>query len=162
MNLIPWRRKREERGGNTEPEKALVQFRHEMDTLFDRFFRDPWGNAGLDWPPAGLATPRTDLADTENAVTVTIELPGVKPEDVDIRITGGVLTIRGDKREEKEEKKKSVHFTERSFGSFQRSIQLPSTVDPEKVDATFKDGVLTVALAKHAGAKPKRIKVRNA
>jgi HSP20 family protein len=91
-----------------------------------------------------------------------MELPGVRPEDVDIRITGGVLTIRGEKREEKEEKNKNLHFTERSFGSFQRSVQLPSTVDPDKVEATFKNGVLTVTVAKHADAKPKRIKVRNA
>jgi len=118
MNLIPWRRKREENGGSAAPENALVQFRHEMDTLFDRFFRNPWGSSGFDMPLAGLTTPRTDLADTDNELTVTMELPGVNPEEVDIRITSGVLTIRGEKREEKEEKKKNVHFTERSFGSF--------------------------------------------
>ena len=162
MNLIPWRRKREESSGSTEPENALVQLRREMDTLFDRFFHNPWGHSGFDLSLAGLTTPRTDLADTENQVTVTMELPGVQPEDVDIRITGGVLTIHGEKREEKEEKKKNVHFTERSFGSFQRSVQLPSTIDPDQVEATFKNGVLTVAVAKRAEAKLRRIKVRDA
>ena len=72
MNLIPWRRKRQEMRGSAEPDNALAQYRNEMDTLFDRFFRDPWGDAGFDLPAAGLTTVRTDLADTEKDVTVTM------------------------------------------------------------------------------------------
>ncbi|MBU0640174.1 MAG: Hsp20/alpha crystallin family protein [Planctomycetes bacterium] len=162
MNLIPWRRKREELSGRAEPENALAHFRNEMDTLFDRFFRNPWGRAEFDLPLGGLTAPSMDLADTDNEVTVTLELPGVQPDDVDIRISGGLLTISGEKREEKEKENKDYHFTERRFGSFRRSVELPSTVDPEKVEATFKNGVLAVAIAKRPDAKPKRIEVRKA
>ena len=105
-----------------------------------------------------MGMPRTDLADTEVDVTVTMELPGVDPTNVDISITGDVLTVRGKKKE----KNKNYHYIEWQHGSFYRSIQLPSTVDPSKVDATFKNGILSISVAKNPEAKPKRITVRNA
>ena len=163
MNLIPWRKKRESDEGREPSETSLANLRHDMDSLFDRFFRDPWSWGDSDSPASGLMNmPRTDLADTENEVTVTMELPGVDPKNVDISITGDVLTVRGEKKEEKKERKKNYHYVERQHGSFHRSVQLPSTVDPSKVDATFKDGVLSVSVAKNPEAKPKRITVRNA
>jgi len=79
---------------------------------------------------------------------------------VDISLEGNILNIRGEKKEEKEEKKRDYYYTERQFGSFHRSIQLPSSVDPDKVEAKFKDGVLTVTVPKRADAKPKRIEVK--
>jgi len=163
MNLIPWRRKRET-GEEGEPaETSLANLRHDMDSLFERFFRDPWGWGDSDSPSSGLmSVPRTDLADTENEVTVTMELPGVDPNNVDISITGDVLTVRGEKKEEKKEKKRNFHYVERQHGSFHRSVQLPGTVDPSKVDAAFKDGVLSISFAKNPEAKPKRITVRHA
>ncbi len=162
MNLIPWRRKRETGEQREQSETSLANLRHDMDSLFDRFLRDPWGWGDFDSPAAGLMSmPRTDLADTENEVTVTMEVPGVDPKNVDISITGDVLTVRGEKTEEKKEKK-NYHYVERQHGSFHRSVQLPSTVDPSKVDATFKNGVLSISVAKNPEAKPKRITVRNA
>jgi len=163
MNLIPWRRKREEGGGSDQPENALAQLRRETDSLVERFFRDPWGWSESHLPAMGLLTsPQTDLADSENEVTVRMEVPGVDPKDVDIKITNGLLTVRGEKKADKEEKNKNYHYVERQFGSFQRTVQLPSTVDPDKVDAAYKNGVLTVTIAKQPEVQPKRIKVRNA
>jgi HSP20 family protein len=81
---------------------------------------------------------------------------------VDIRISGDLLTVRGEKKADKEEKERDYHYVERQYGSFHRTVQLRSTVDPEKVDATFKNGVLTITMAKRADAKARKIKVRNA
>lgn len=163
MNLIPWRRKRERERNELRPETSLARLRDEVDTLFDRFFSDPWSLSGFESPWSALAVaPRTDLADTDKDVTVTMELPGVNPRDVELRIDGDLLTVRGEKKAEKEEKKKDYHYVERQFGSFSRTVQLPRTVDPEKVETSYKDGVLTVTFAKHPDAKPKRITVRSA
>ena len=163
MNLIPWRRKREEGVGSDQPEHSLAQLRRETDSLVERFFRDLWGWSESGFPAMGLLTaPRTDLADSENELTVRMEVPGVDPKDVDIKITNGVLTVRGEKKADKEEKNKNYHYVERQFGSFHRTVQLPSTVDPDKVDAAYKNGVLTITITKQPEAKPKRIKVRNA
>ena len=101
-----------------------------------------------------------DLAESNDDVTVRIELPGVNPEDVEISVSGNVLSVRGEKQQDREEKRRDYLYAERAFGSFARSVTLPSSVDPDKVDATYKDGVLTVKLAKRADAKPKRIPVR--
>ena len=163
MNLIPWRRKQEPNRHEIEPESSLARLRGEIDTLLGRFFGDPWGFAGFGSPWTQLAAaPRTDLADTDKDVTVTMELPGVDPQDVEIHINGDLLTVRGEKKAEREEKKKDYHYVERQFGSFCRTVQVPSTADPDKVDAAYKDGVLTITIAKHPDAKPKRITVRNA
>jgi HSP20 family protein len=163
MSLVPWRRKREEGEIEGRPETSLARLRREMDSLFDRFFHEPWSVSGLERSWSGLAAaPRTDLADSENEVTVSMELAGVDPKDVEINISGGMLTVRGEKKAEKEEQKRDYHYVERQFGSFERTVQLPSTVDPEKVDAAYKNGVLTITIAKHPGAKPKKIKVREA
>jgi HSP20 family protein len=163
MSLIPWRKKRENHEEFERGETSLAHLRREIDGMFDRFFRDPWGWGEADSAVSGLITaPPTDLADSENEVTVTMELPGVDPKEVDINITGDVLSVRGEKKAEKEEKKKNYHYVERQVGSFQRSVQLPSTVDAGKVDAKFKNGVLTITIAKNPEAKPKRITVRNA
>ena len=133
-----------------------------MDHAFERFWRDPWSASFGDIFPSqsdfGL---RLNLAESDNDVTVTAELPGVDPKDIDIDVSGNALTIRGEKKEEREDKKKNYHYVERSYGSFHRSVQLPSSVDPSNVDATYKNGVLTVTLAKHAEAKPKRITVKH-
>ena len=161
MNLIPWRRKRESEDTGPQPESSLAHFRHEMDTLLDRFMCDPWASdTSRLW--TGLSMPRTDLSDEEHRITVSMDLPGVKPEEVKIGISNGLLTVRGEKRQEKQEKKKHYHLAERSYGGFQRTIRLPNAIDPEQVEATFADGVLNVSIAKRADAKPRRIKVRNA
>ncbi|HID22498.1 MAG TPA: Hsp20/alpha crystallin family protein [Planctomycetaceae bacterium] len=163
MNLIPFRRKREQSEVEPTPETSLARLRREMDALFDRFFRQPWDLWGREWPTGGwISAPRTDLADSADEVTVTMELPGIDPKDVDISISGDMLTVRGEKRAESEEKKRDYHYVERQFCSFQRTVQLPSTVDPEKVDASYRNGVLTIRVAKHPGARPRKIRVRHA
>lgn len=153
MNLIPWRIKTEERAnGGT----GLARVRSEMDQLFEHFFRDPWG--ALAHIPSG--GPALDLAENDKEVTVTAELPGVDPKDVDIDVAGNMLTIRGEKKQEHEEKDRDYHFVERRFGRFQRSIQLPSSVDPDKVEAVCKNGTLTITLAKRPDAMRKKIEVK--
>lgn len=162
MSIIPWRQKRPERIAE-EGESGLAHLREEMHDLFSRFFGDEDRTSTLDALAAGFGRmPRMDLAESADDVAVKVELPGVDPKEVNIQVAGNVLTVSGEHKQEKDEKKRDYHYMERSFGSFRRSVQLPTTVDAEKVDATFKNGVLTVKLAKRADAKPKRITVRSA
>ena len=105
-----------------------------------------------------------DIAETEKAYEITAELPGMSESDVEVVASNGGLTIKGEKKEEKEEKKKDYYLSERRYGSFERRMQIPEGVDADKIDATFKKGVLTVTLPKKPeGQKPaKTISVRAA
>lgn len=124
----------------------LATFRQEMDRLVESFF------GGSDFHPFGrrLGTfmPQVDVADTDKEIKVTVELPGLGDEDVEVSLTKEALTIKGEKKEEKEEKGKDYYRSERSFGSFTRTIPLPVEIDAEKAEASFKKGVLTVNLPK--------------
>lgn len=146
MSLIRWR-----------PTRDLLSIRDEMNRLFDNFFTGlPERRRGLlegEWAPS------VDVAETDNEVVVTAELPGVKQDDVDITITDDVLTLKGEKKEEKEVKEKNYHRIERSYGSFQRSVSLPAGVQADKAKATYKDGVLHITVPKAEEAKPKQIKI---
>ncbi len=156
MNLIPWRTKQSD-GGQTL-ETGLSRLRGEMDDLFERFLRYP---VDLAMPAAFRALgPRLDLAESDNEVIVKVELPGIDPKDVEINVVGNVLTLRGEKKQDRQERGRDFHFVERQYGSFHRSVPLPTTVDSDKVSAEYKGGVLTITLPKHPGAKPKRIPVR--
>jgi HSP20 family protein len=159
MNLIPWRNKGERTNGGQPAEPGLSRLRGEIDDLFHRFFHDPFE---LGTASRGIRGPQLDLAESENEVVVKAEVPGVDPKDVDIHVAGNVLTIRGEKKEDREERGKDFHLVERQYGSFHRSIPLPTSVDPDRVAAEYKNGVLTVTLTKHPDAKPKRIPVRRA
>jgi HSP20 family protein len=136
--------------------RPLGRLRDEVNDLFGRFFED-W-----DWPltAAGGAWPAVDLADTDAAVVVKAELPGVKGDDIDIAVLGNTLTISGEKTEADEDKGENYYHVERRYGSFRRDIPLPAGVDPDKVEANYRDGVLTVTLPKSEQAKPKRIEVK--
>jgi HSP20 family protein len=158
MDLIPWRNK--SRSPMTALDRPLASFRAEFENLFDRFFREPWGTSALSSVPGMF--PQLDMAETDNDVTIRAELPGVRPEDVRIEVTGNILKLSGEKGEQKEEKGRDCLYCERQFGVFSRLVQLPASVDPNQVDATYKDGVLIVTMNKHPEAKPKRITVRNA
>jgi len=163
MNLIPWRQKREQGDGAESTETALSRFRGEVDSLFERFLRDPWWEEPSELLPARLGWgPRLDLAESDDEVTVKLELPGVDPKEVEINVTGNVLSVRGEKKQEHEEKEKNYRRVERRYGAFHRSIQLPGTVDPDKVDAQYKNGLLTITLGKREDLRPKRIAVRHA
>jgi HSP20 family protein len=108
--------------------------------------------------------PAVDVADTATSYEITAELPGLDERNVEVKLSDGTLTIRGEKKEEKEEKKRDYYLSERHYGSFQRSLSVPDGVDAEKIEATFKNGVLTVTLPKtvEAQKKEKKIEVKTA
>jgi HSP20 family protein len=127
-----------------------------MDRLFDRFLEPAWS----EMPALGDWSPTVDVSEDKDAVTVKAELPGVEQKDIAVSLQEGMLTIKGEKRAEKEEKDKHYHRIERSYGAFYRSIQLPSAVDVGKVAATFKDGVVTITLPKSPEAKGTTIPIK--
>src|SRR5206468_11625279 len=117
----------------------------EVDRLFDDFTRG-FGRFA-DWPefPSTMPTPMMDVTETEKELEVTAELPGMEEKDVDITLTDGVLTIRGEKKTDHEEKGKDFRMVERSYGSFARSLQLPAGMDPNMIKASLDKGVLKVS-----------------
>jgi HSP20 family protein len=139
-----------------EPIREMSNMRDMMDRLFDDGFRGPLATAF--WDTASV--PTMDLYQTENEVVVKMGLPGVKPDDIQISVTNGVLCIRGEVKEETEEKEKTYHLHERRYGSFSRSVTLPSNVNVEKSNADFENGVLTLTLPKAEEAKAKTITVK--
>jgi HSP20 family protein len=152
MKLISRRKSGQD---NVHPaETGLARLRSGIDDLFEQFFRSPFAAM-----PMG---PRLDLAESENEVLVKAELPGVDPKEVEINVVGNVLTLRGEKSADREEKGNDYHFVERQYGTFSRSVPLPTGVDPDKVHAEFSNGVLTIRMPKHPDVKPKRIPVRTA
>ncbi len=161
MNLIPWRNKRTEPVQSLSPiDQSLVRFRDQVDDLFDRFWRDPWGWTAQEfWDAAGSLGPRVRVDEKEDSVVVEAELPGVDPKDVDVRVSDGVLTVKASSRQERSESRGSRYREER-FGEFRRSIRLPGSVDPDRVEAEFKNGLLTIKAAKHPDAQPKRIAIK--
>ncbi len=135
-------------------EGDMTRLHNEMNDLFSNFFR------GMDWPWGRRAWPAIDVADKEDAVMVRAEVPGCKAEDIDISIRGRTLTISGQKEETKEEKEKGFYHTETMYGSFRRDVDLPTEVDPNKVEASCKDGVLSIKLPKTEKVKPVKIQIK--
>jgi HSP20 family protein len=101
-----------------------------------------------------------DMYETDDDVVINADLPGLKPEDVDISVTGNTLNIKGEFRSEEEGERGNVHFQERRYGKFQRSVSLPSGIDTDAAEAEFEDGILKIALPKSEEAKPKQIPVK--
>ncbi|MDH3662676.1 MAG: Hsp20/alpha crystallin family protein [Alphaproteobacteria bacterium] len=127
-----------------------------MDHQFDDFAR------GYRWPFANgrnAPMPQIDVSETDADVTIEAELPGVDEKDIDVTLTDNLLTIKGEKKQEKEEKNKDYHLTERSYGSFSRSMTLPFDADPKKIRAKFDAGVLKITLPKPAEVKAKVKKI---
>ena len=117
-------------------------------------------NRLLSEPPSGRPwTPAVDILETDNELIIKADLPQVDMQDIQVEIENGTLTLKGERKFDKEEKAQGYHRIERSFGAFARYFSLPETVDPEKVKAEYKNGVLTVSLAKKELAKPRSIKV---
>lgn len=129
-----------------------------LEDEFNRMFEQFGMPAG--WGTEGRFTPPMDVRETEEAYIVEADIPGMKKEDVHIEVADDVLTIKGERKEEKEEKQKNFHSVERRFGSFARSVALPAGFDASKVTAKFDDGVLTVTLPKPEERKPRRIEVK--
>ena len=136
-----------------DPWRELNRAQEEMGRLLDDRFVLRAGES-LGWTPA------TDIYEDEEGLSLKFELAGVEPKDVDIRFENGVLTIKGERKLENEEKKENYHRVELSYGAFNRSFSLPPTVDADKIEAQSKNGVLVVHLPKKAEAKPKSIQVK--
>jgi HSP20 family protein len=136
-------------------EHPLQVLRSEMDDLLSRFV-----SSGEDGWFVGKLSPQLDLSETDNAVEVRMDVPGVHAKELDIRISGNILTVSGERKEEKEEKGRTFYRSERKSGSFSRSVTLPCAVDESKVEAKCRDGVLTIALPKAAEARTKKIEVK--
>ena len=146
MNLVKW-----------DPFRELEDVTNRLNRIFGQSLaRSESGQnmlAVADWAPS------VDISETDSEYLIKGEIPGVKKEDVKVTIQDGMLTIQGERRQEKEEKGKKFHRIERSYGSFVRSFRVPGDADENSVKAEFKDGMLNVTLAKSAEAKPKAIEV---
>lgn len=162
--LVPWAG----RHGSTSTTPAptardtdpFTAFRRDMDRLFeDAFGRGLMPTFG---EGARMFTPRMDVTETDGAIVVTMELPGVDEKDVTIDLSGDLLTVKGEKKEESETKEEGRHVVERSYGSFARTLRLPYAIDADTCDATVEKGVLTLRLPKPEEARvaPKRIEIR--
>jgi HSP20 family protein len=140
-----------------EPFSDLVSLRQAMDKLFDDSFVRP---SRMLAAFSEEAVPAIDIYQTPNEFVVKASLPGTKPEDVDIDITGNTLTIKGETKAEQEIKKEDYLYQERRYGSFSRSLVLPSGLQADKTEATMENGILTLTIPKAEEAKPKAIKVK--
>ena len=152
MAWLPWRRTSEPEAGH-----PLTGFRREMQRTMDDFFRGWWA---APWTEGSAWAPALDVRETESEIVVELEAAGMKPEELDVSLTDGTLTVRGERKSEREEKEESYHLRERSYGSFCRAVSLPSGVDADKVSSKFENGILTITLPKSEQAKPKKIEVK--
>jgi HSP20 family protein len=156
------------------PWRPFESLRREIDRLFEDFDGGIWrsrlGRPLFDvqpfWPREATfaAAPAVDVAETDKGYEITAELPGMDEKNIEVKFADGILTIKGERQEEKEEKKKDYYLSERSFGSFQRSFQVPDNVQTDKIEASFTKGVLTITLPKSVEAQKavKKIDVKAA
>lgn len=146
--------------GNTTPARGqqddpFSTLHRQIDRLFEDFGRWP----SLEAFGSAATTPRINVSETDQAIEVEAELPGLDEKDVEVVLNEDVLTIKGEKKAEREEKKKDFHVMERSYGSFSRSIRLPYDIDPNAINAQFNKGLLKVTLPKPAEVKQKTVKI---
>ena len=171
---VKMQEKASERASALQAWRPFESLRREIDRLFDDFnwgaWSSPFRRSFFDIAPFRRAeptwgtAPAVDVTESEKAYEVTAELPGMDEKDIEVKIAGDGLSIRGEKKDEKEEREKDYYLSERRYGSFQRYFQVPEGVDTDKIEASFKKGVLTVTLPKKPGAqKPeKKIQVKAA
>ena len=152
FEMMPWRK----RGG-----KEVSQFRHELDSLFSRFFDQDFPILRERFSDAPWS-PRVDVAEGKKDITVKAEIPGVDAKDITISLDGRRLTIKGEKKQESEEKEENYHRLERSYGYFSRSLELPADVDQDNVDASYKKGVLNIVLKKLKPAETQKVEIKTA
>jgi len=168
--------KKDEKTTAPVPARALGDMWQSFPRDMQRFFDQIWNRSFFPslsrafdieplWrnlPSLDIASPAVDLAEDDKAYRITAELPGLSEKDIEVNLSGDTLTIKGEKREEKEEKAKNYHLSERRYGSFRRSFALPDGVDRDKIDASFAAGVLTLTLPKTAEAvkQQKKIEVK--
>jgi HSP20 family protein len=143
-NLIRW-----------EPAREMMTLREAMDRLFDDEFTRPLSLGGNNW-----SIPAVDMYQTDNEVVVKVALPGIKADEVQLNVTGEVLTIKGETKQENETKEKAYHIREQRWGTFERSLVLPTEVVADKAKADFENGILTITLPKAEEVKPKTINIK--
>lgn len=158
-DLIPWARKDNAPDAKSSVDNPIATLQREMNHLFESFWNRV-GNLELPW---GSGEARADMVETDNAIEVSMELPGMEMKDIEVTVSDDTLTVKGEKKIERQEEKKGYYLSERSYGAIYRTIPLPSGVDGEKAQASFKNGVLTIRLPQtsEAQAKVKRIEVKN-
>ncbi|MDX9864123.1 MAG: Hsp20/alpha crystallin family protein [Anaerolineaceae bacterium] len=142
-NLIRW-----------EPNSEIMSLRQAMDQLFNDAFTRPVSMSGVS------ASPAIDLFQDNDNVVIKAALPGLKAEDVEISVTADVLSLRGEYKQESEQKEATYHIREQRYGSFERSVRLPTDVQTDKAKADFEDGILTITLPKAEAVKPKMISIK--
>ena len=150
-DLIPWGRQSSSAPvayGNEDP-NPLLSFRRDMDRLVEDLFRGSL--PGLDWSPSAISWPKLEVSDSDREVRITAEVPGMNENDVELLVEDGVLTLRGEKKSESQDKDRG--YSERFYGRFERRIGLPTGVDEEGAKADFRDGVLTITLPKSPEAE---------
>lgn len=155
-SLIPIGSERGVTRATSNPFSALQQ---EIDRLFEGFSRGFTGFAGF---PSRELMPSMDLSETDKEIEISAELPGLEEKDIQLNVSDNVLTIRGEKKNEREETKKDYHLIERSYGSFTRSVQLPDGVNADNIKAVMSKGVLKVTVPKPAPAQTKKIDIKAA
>jgi HSP20 family protein len=137
-----------------EPFRELLNLQNQVSRVFQDF-----GRGSDELLTSGTFVPPVDIYEDEHSITLKLEVPGINEKDIDIKLENNTLTVRGERNFEKEEKEENFHRIERRYGAFARSFTLPNTVDPDNVEASYENGVLSIKLAKRAEAKPKQIKI---
>ena len=137
-----------------EPFRELMNFQNQINRVFQDY-----GRGSDELLTSGTFVPPVDIYEDEHNITLKLEAPGIQEKDLDIQLENNTLTVKGERKFEKEEKEENFHRIERRYGAFARSFTLPNTVDAENVQANYENGILKITLAKKAEAKPKQIKV---
>lgn len=140
-----------------EPSSLLRQFTSEIDRLFDQ----DWAGLGPAAPYVGEWAPAVDVREEDNQYVIQADVPGMKPEDLEVTLDNGVLTIRGERTEERDNSTEGVRHVERAYGSFVRRFSLPEAINDEDVDARVDQGVLTLTIKKKQEGRPRKIEVRS-
>ena len=135
----------------------LERMRSEMDRIWDRYSKEFSAS-----PPKQDWSPSMNLAETEDSLMAELEVPGISPEDINVSVTGEMLVVEGEKRQEENKEEKNYHLLERVYGKFNRSLRLPTVVDPDKVEARHKHGILVITMIKTKTVKTKRIEIKTA
>lgn len=149
FDFLPWQRKKE---------NHRKELQRNIDNMYEQFF-------GSNFSPSrylfgdGTWDPKLDISEGRKGITIKAEIPGIEAKDFDVSIDGRLLTIKGEKKQEQKEKDETYYRVERSYGYFKRTIELPAEVDPNKVDASYKRGILEIKLRKSKESKTKRIKI---
>jgi len=161
-DLIPWARKGDTPEGKQQEDHPISSLQREMNQVFENFWGRFTRNVGdLDWH-SGQGEAKSDVVQVDDAVEISVELPGMNMKDIEVSVARDLLTIRGEKRIERQEEKKGYYLSERSYGAIYRAIPLPPGIDADRAEATFRNGVLTIRLphTPDAQAQTKQIEIR--